>query len=154
MQSDKIPPSSSDKTIGWIFVVIGTIGTLYAAETVYHLHNTRPNYTVGLMVGGFIIFELVPFLFLSSGRYYLTGKNAERKAKKNKGPSAAPQTQNGSVIPPQSPTVNPVNTGHGVVVGCQVTPTVYPQSPAVPPAQPVPPTQQQPPDVDGSTQSP
>jgi hypothetical protein len=113
MQTDKFTPSSSDKTIGWICTAIGIFGILYAAMTVYNLHNSRLNYTVGKMIGGFVIFSLIPFLFLNSGRYYLAGKNAERKAKKNQGPTAIPPAQNKDntpaaypsstqVLPPQS----------------------------------------------------
>jgi hypothetical protein len=74
--------SSRDRIIGWVLLAIGIIGILLAVNHGFVLHKTRYNYSYGYMVGGIIINSLIPLIFVTSGRYYLTGKNAERLAKK------------------------------------------------------------------------
>lgn len=76
--------SPRDKVIGWILLAIGIIGILAAVVNGFDLHNTRYNYKYSYMVGGIVLNSLIPLIFVTSGRYYLTGKNAERLAKKVK----------------------------------------------------------------------
>lgn len=82
MENTKIHASKSDKVIGWIFMTIGVAGVLGAVVISNNIHKSNPSYTIGLMLGGIFIRSLVPLLFIYSGVYYLSGKNAKRKVKK------------------------------------------------------------------------
>lgn len=82
MQNDKVHPSKNDKTIGWILTTIGIIGVMYAVQTSYSAYSASLNPAIGQLIVGTLIRSLIPLLFISSGQYYLSGKNAAKKAKK------------------------------------------------------------------------
>ncbi len=82
MQNGKVQPSKNDKTIGWILTIIGILGILYAIWVSYTANADSFNPSTGRLVMGILIRSLIPLLFISSGQYYLSGKNAAKKAKK------------------------------------------------------------------------
>lgn len=76
--------TSRDKIIGYILLAIGLLGIFAAVIHGFDLHNSRYDYKYSYMVGGIILNSLIPLIFVTSGHYYITGKNAERLAKKSK----------------------------------------------------------------------
>lgn len=118
MNDIKIRASSRDKAIGGVLLTIGILWILAILYTTYQdytsVFNTR---TLGQAAMGALLNSLIPLLLVTSGQYYLSGKNAQRLAKKGKLPTTqanqnvasnvntTPNTSVGQA--PQTPTSDP-----------------------------------------------
>lgn len=81
-------PSKRDNNIGWVLLIIAIILIvligLHTVKNLIELRDTNAEDVAGYIIGSLFGVIFWPGLFIYSSYYYLSGKNADRIAKKKK----------------------------------------------------------------------